>query len=67
MFLLTAFIVENSHILAGNHFILLKKDPRPNLKDFQYQIWRLVKRSGSSYQVRQILPLSCKLVALTLG
>ena len=37
---------ENSHFLARIYFILLKKRPRPNLKDFQYQIWASVKRSG---------------------
>ena len=44
MSLLTAFIIKNSHILAEILFIFLKKGPRPNLKDFQYQIWTLVKR-----------------------
>ena len=38
MSLLTAHIVNNSHILAGIYFIFLKKRPRPNLKVFQYQI-----------------------------
>ena len=45
MYLLTAFIVKNSHIFAGVYFIFLKKGPRPNLKGFQCQIWTLVKRS----------------------
>ena len=36
--LLTAFIVKNSHVLAGIYFIFLKKGPRPNMKGFQYQI-----------------------------
>ena len=38
MSLLTAFIVKNSHILAGIYFTFLKKGPRPNWKGFQYQI-----------------------------
>ena len=39
MSLLTDLIVKNSHILTGPYFIFLKKPARPNLKDFQYQIW----------------------------
>ena len=38
MSLLTSLIVKNSHILAGIYFIFLKKGPKSNLKDFQYQI-----------------------------
>ena len=38
MFLLTALIVKNIHILAGIYFIFLKNRPRPNLKGFQYLI-----------------------------
>ena len=41
---LTALIVKNNHILDGIYFIFLKKRPRQNLKDFQYQIWTSVKR-----------------------
>ena len=66
MSLLTATVVKNIGIYAGIYFIFLKKRPRPNLKGFQYQIWTSVKRSKSRYQVRQILALFCKLVALTL-
>ena len=44
MFLLTAPIVRNSHILAGIYFIFLKKRPGPNLKVFRYQIQTSVKR-----------------------
>ena len=47
MSLLRAPIVNNSHILAGIYFILLKK-------------------TKSSYQVRQILARFYKLVALIL-
>ena len=50
MSLLTALIVEKSHILAGIYFIFLKKRPRQNLKDFQDQIWTLVKRSENYNQ-----------------
>ena len=39
MSLLKALIVKNSHILAGIYFIFEKKHPRPNMKDFQHQIW----------------------------
>ena len=42
MSLLTGSIVKNRHILAG----ILKKRQRPILKDFQYEIWTSVKRSG---------------------
>ena len=40
--LLIAPIVKNSHILAGKHFIFLERS-RPNLKDFQYEVWNSVK------------------------
>ena len=64
--LLTALIFENSHIVAGVYFIFLKKHPRPNLKSFQHQIWTSVKRLGNSYQVRHILAIFCKFIALIL-
>ena len=57
MSLLTALIVEKSHILAGIYFIVLKKHPRQNLKDFQDQIWTLVKRSENYNQFHNILRL----------
>ena len=44
MFLLTALIVKNSHVLAEIYFILLKSCPRPNLKGFHYEIWISVKK-----------------------
>ena len=63
MTLLTAFIVKNSHILAEILFIFLKKGPRTNLKDFQYQIWTLVKRSekllSSKTNFSTFLQISC--------
>ena len=43
MFLLTAPIIENSHILTEIYF--RPNLPRPNLKGFQYQIWTTVKKS----------------------
>ena len=46
MSLLTAVVVENSHILARIYFIFLKVCPGSNLKGFQYQIWNSMKRSG---------------------
>ena len=67
MFLLTTPIVKNSNILTGIYFIFLKNRPRPNLKIFRYRIWISVKRSESSYQVRQTLALFQNLVALTLS
>ena len=70
MSLLTAVIVKNSQILAGIYlnFLLKKTGPTPKLKGFQYQIWTLAKKDRkSSYQVRQIFALFCKLVALTFG
>ena len=44
--LLAALIVKNSQILAEIYFILLKKHPRPDLKDFQQQMCTSVKRLG---------------------
>ena len=46
--LLTALIVNNSHILAGLHFIFLKEHPRPNLKPYHYPIWTLVNISENT-------------------
>ena len=48
--LLTALIVQNSHILAGIYFIFLKKRPRPNLKGFNIKFWPLWKDRKISYQ-----------------
>ena len=63
MSLFTAFIVKNSPNLAGIYFIFLKANPRPNLKDFQYQIWTLVKRSektlSSKTNFSTFLKISC--------
>ena len=46
MSLLKTLIVKTSHILGGIYFISLKKAPKPNFKDFKYQIWTSVKRLG---------------------
>ena len=44
-FSFTFYVFINNFILAGIHFIFLKKGPRPNLISFQYQIWISMKRS----------------------
>ena len=58
-----ALILKNSHILAGIHFIYLKKFPRPNLKGVQYQIWMSVKGLGkqlsSKTNFNSFLQISC--------
>ena len=46
MSLLTALIVENSHILARIYFIFLRHVLDHTLKCYQYEIWTSVKRSG---------------------
>ena len=61
MSLLTALIVKNSHILAGIYFIFLKKRPKPNFFNTKLGPQNL------SYQIRQVLVLFCKLVALILS
>ena len=38
LFLLTAQIVNNTHIFAGISITFPKRRPRPNLKAFQYEI-----------------------------
>ena len=63
-FLPTLWIItpidKNSHILVRIYFIFLKKiQARPNLKGFQYQIW---KHHKISYQLGQILAFFCKLL-----
>ena len=39
MSLLTVLIIKNSHILTRIYFSFLKQCHRPNLKEFQYQIF----------------------------
>ena len=46
MSLLTVLHVKNIHIMAGIYLILLKKCPRSNLRDFQYQILGLSEKIG---------------------
>ena len=67
MSLLTALIVKHSRISPTIYFLFPKNCLGPNLKGFQYQIWTSVKDWSSSYQVRQILAIFCKLVALILN
>ena len=59
MFLLTAPIFKNSHILAGIEFTFIEARPRSIPKALNHQIglqyWK------SSYQVRQILELFLQL------
>ena len=57
---LTALNVENSHILDGIYFIFLKKRTKPSLKGFNTKFELQWKAWESSYQVKQILALSCK-------
>ena len=61
---LRAPIFENSHFVAEVYFIFIKTSPRSNFRCFEYQIWTSVKDRKSSYQVKQILSLFCKLVTL---
>ena len=65
--LLTAATVKNSLILAGIYFIILKKCPRPNLKVFNTKFGPQGKYQGSTYQVRQVLAIFFKVVALILS
>ena len=67
MFLLTAQIVTNSHILAGIYFTFLKKRPGANLKLFWYQIWTSVKRSVKYLSSNRTFSTFCNLVALILN
>ena len=67
MSLSAALIVKSSHILAGIYFIFLKKVLDQTWKAFNTNFGRQGKDQDSSYQVRQILALFCKLVAPILG
>ena len=67
MSLLTAPVLENSHILAGIYFIFLKKRPRPNSKVCQYQIWTSVKRLKKKLASKTNFSTFCNLVGLILG
>ena len=65
MSLLIASIVKTVNF-GWNLLYLSEKRHRPNFKGFQYHIWTSVKRWKSSYQVRQIFGIFCKLVVLIL-
>ena len=71
MYLLTALIVRNGHILARIYFIFLKKLPRLNLKGFQYQIWtsvaKLGKKLSSKTNIGTLLKINCSDFRLKLG
>ena len=66
MSLLTTLIVKNSHILAGIYFIFLKNTLNQTWKAFNSKLEPQCKDQESSYQVKQILAIFCKLVALIL-
>ena len=64
---LRAPIFLKRHFVAKSYFIFLKARPRSNFKCFQYQFepqWKDDRKT--SYQVKQILSLLCKLVSLIL-
>ena len=67
MSLLTALIVENSHIYARVYFIFLKIVLKQAWKYFNTKFRPQWKDLQSSYQVRIILALFCNLIALILG
>ena len=66
MSLLRALIVRNSHILPGIYFILYKNNLDQTWNAFNAKFEPQRKDGESSYQVRQILALFCRLIALTL-
>ena len=67
MSLLTALIVKNSHILGRIYFIFLKNILNQTWKAFNTKFGPQWKDRKSSYQVRQVLAVFCKLVALISG
>ena len=67
MSLFIAPIVKNSHILSGIYFIFLKNVLHQAWKIFNTKFEPQWKDRKSSYQVRQMLALFCKPVALILG
>ena len=68
MCLLTALIVKNGQSLAGIYFIFFKKNILDQTwKAFNTKFGPQWKNRESSYQVRQVLVLFCKLAALILG
>ena len=67
MLLLTTLIFETNHDLAGIDFIFLKKRYKQTWMTSDTTFGPQWKEGESSYQVRQISVLFCKLVVLTLG
>ena len=68
MCLLTALIVKNGQSLAGIYFIFFRKSILDQTwKAFNTKFGPQWKNRESSYQVRQVLVLFCKLAALILG
>ena len=67
MSLLTAFIVQNSHILPGIYLIFLNSVLRPTWKALTANFGPPLKDRERIYQARQSLALFCKLVILVLG
>ena len=65
MSLLTAPIINKSHVLTGIYFNFLKNVPGQTFQTFNTKFGCLWKDQKSSYQVGQILATFCKLVALT--
>ena len=67
MFLLTALIANNSHILARIYFIFLKNILDQSWKAFNAQFGPQWKNWENSYQVKHILAPFCELITLILG
>ena len=61
IFLLTAPIGNNSHVLAGIYFYLSKTRPGQKLKAFRYRILTSMKRSVKSLSSRTKFSLSSQL------
>ena len=64
---INSLIVRNGHILTGIYFIFLKNVLDQTWKAFNTKFGPQWEDRESSYQIRQILALFCKLVALILG
>ena len=65
--LLTASVVKNTLTFPVIYFIFLKNVPDQAWKSFNTKFGAQWKDPKNSYQVRQDLPLFCKLIALSLG
>ena len=64
---INSLIVRNGHTLTGIYFIFLKNVLDQTWKAFNTKFGPQWEDRESSYQIRQILALFCKLVALILG